>query len=69
MSEKSDILHALNALQSVIEEAQSTLGMHEPQKGDPDHITASKAEGWETDYGPKMHPVLQVMNHLQKLTA
>lgn len=69
MSGKGDILHALHALQSAIEEAKNTLGMHEPQKGDPDHIVAGKAEGWERDYGPKMRPVLLAMRHLQKLTA
>jgi hypothetical protein len=69
VSEKSDILHALHALQSAIEQAQNTLGRHEPQKGDPDDIAASKADSWEKDYGPKMRPVLLAIKHLQKLTA
>lgn len=69
MSGKGDILHALHALQSAIEEAQNTLGRHEPQRGDPDDIAASKADGWARAHGPKMHPVLLAMKHLQKLTA
>ena len=69
MSDKGDILHALHELQSAIEEAQDTLGRHEPQIGDPDDIVASKADGWERAYGPKMRPVLLAMKHLQKLTA
>jgi hypothetical protein len=69
MSDKGDILHALHALQSAIEEAQNTLGRHEPQRGDPDDIATSKAEGWKRDYGPKMRSVLLAIKHLQSLTG
>jgi hypothetical protein len=67
--DKNEIVRALYELQSVAEDAEHTLGKHDPQDGDPNEIVVSKAEGWERDYGPKMRPVLQAIKHLQKLTA
>lgn len=67
MSNKADIVSALFALQQVVEDAETTLGIHVPQSDDPDEIASSKSDGWKKDYGRKMRPVLLAIKQLQAL--
>lgn len=67
MSNRADIVCALNELQKVVEEAEATLGRHVPQRDDPDEIASSKTYSWKKDYEPKMRPVLLAIKELQSL--